>query len=109
MWKFFLEPGKLQISIQCIGIAFCLTKDTNTHPEYSTYRFSIVTMVARSRLDVTSYVLCLFVFERYNCVRVLTPLKIYKASYTFICTLGNYGHMCVFLYIQLLLTIFNTP
>ena len=48
-----------QISIQCIRIAFWITKDTNRHPECSTYCFSTAAMVARTRLDITPYVLCL--------------------------------------------------
>jgi len=83
MWKKFVKPDKPQISIQCIRIAFCISKDNNTHPEYSTYCFSTATMVARSRLDVTSHILCLLVSERYNCIRILNTLKNMQSSLNF--------------------------
>jgi hypothetical protein len=59
IWKNIAEPGRPQMTIWCVRIAFCIFKATNTHTEYNTDSFSNATLVARTRLSVMLHVYCL--------------------------------------------------
>ena len=64
MWENVVERGGPYVTIWRVRIAWRILKATppplppHTHTIYNTYRFSTTTMVARTRLDVTSYVHC---------------------------------------------------
>jgi hypothetical protein len=58
MWKNIKEPERPQMTIWLTRIACWIPKATNTHSEIrNNHCFSIATMVARTRLSVTLYVL----------------------------------------------------
>ena len=60
IWKNVVEWGRAQMTIWCMCIACWIPKATNTHSEYVIITdFSIVTSVARRRLNVKLYVHCL--------------------------------------------------
>jgi 4-amino-4-deoxy-L-arabinose transferase-like glycosyltransferase len=47
MWKDFVEPGKPQMTIWCMQIAFWIHEATNTHTDYVLIMtFSTATVVA---------------------------------------------------------------
>jgi len=55
-----IELGRPQMKIWCMHITCWIPKATNIHSEYEIIiDFSIVTMVARTRLSVTLYVHCM--------------------------------------------------
>jgi hypothetical protein len=56
MCKSFVEPGRPQMTIWRIHIACWIPETRDKHRIYSTYYFSRVTMVARTRLNVLLYV-----------------------------------------------------
>jgi hypothetical protein len=56
MWKNMIERCRPQVTIWRMRIACWINKTTNTR---DTYWFSTATVVARTRLDITSYVCCL--------------------------------------------------
>ena len=64
MWKNKAEPDKSQMPVWRMRIALWIPKATNTHTHTHTLRirniycFSTATGVARTRLNVTSYVHC---------------------------------------------------
>ena len=59
MWKNMIELGRPQMTIWCIRFTCWISKATNIHSEsVIIVHFSTVTMVARTRLDVTLYVHC---------------------------------------------------
>jgi len=64
MWKNVVEPDKPQMTKWRLRIACWLPKATDTLSEYNTYCFTTATMVARTRLNITSYVHFL---SRYFC------------------------------------------
>jgi len=53
MWENVVEWGRLQVTILRMRIACFITKTTDTHSEY----IIIFTVVTRTHLDVTLYVL----------------------------------------------------
>jgi len=59
MWKNLVEPER-QMTIRRMRIACWIPKATDTHSELcNTYCFSTATVIARTRLNVTLYVLYL--------------------------------------------------
>ena len=58
MWENAVEDSKPQMAIWRMHTAGCIPKATNTHThsQYVTYCFSPITTVARTRLNVRSYV-----------------------------------------------------
>jgi hypothetical protein len=54
MWKIILEPGRPHMTIRHMLFACWIIKATNTHPKFATAK-----MVAKMRLHVTLYVICL--------------------------------------------------
>ena len=57
MWKNTVESARPQVTIWRMRIAGCIPKATNTYPEYVITIAFLSTMVARTRLNVTSYVI----------------------------------------------------
>jgi hypothetical protein len=53
-----LDLGRPQMIIWCMHITCWIPKATNIHSEYEIIDFSIVTMVARTRLSVMLNVHC---------------------------------------------------
>jgi hypothetical protein len=69
--KNFVRPGKPQMTKWRMRNARWIPKATNTHSEYVTYWCSIVTMVVRTRLNVTLYAHCLSCFSKFSAVQKL--------------------------------------
>jgi len=65
VWKNIVEPGRPQMTIWRVRIACWIPKATNTHSQYVTHCFSTVTVVARTRLNVTLYVHYLSCLDSY--------------------------------------------
>ena len=59
MWKNVVKEGRPQMTTWRRCIACWVTKATNTIRMCNTHYFSTVTMVARTRVNVTLYVHCL--------------------------------------------------
>jgi hypothetical protein len=59
MWKNVVQRGRPQMTIRRMRIAYWIPKAT--HRLCDTHCFSTATMVARTRLNFTVYVLCLSV------------------------------------------------
>ena len=66
MWKSIVQPGRPQITIWSMLIAYCLR--LGTLAVCNTYCFSPVTMVKKARLTVTLYLDCL------TCLGVISHL-----------------------------------
>ena len=57
MWKNIVQPERKQMTLWHMRVACWTPKATNTHSEYVTIiAFPPATMVARTRLNVTTYV-----------------------------------------------------
>jgi hypothetical protein len=57
MWKKFVQPERLRMTIRCMRIACWITKATNTHSGYRIFiDFALQKRVLRTRLSVTLYV-----------------------------------------------------
>jgi hypothetical protein len=66
MWKNTVEPGRPQLTIRCMRIAYWMPKATNTLSICNTCRCCTAKIVARTRLNVTLHVHCL------SLIRILT-------------------------------------
>ena len=60
MWKNIVGRGRQQMTVWRMRIAYWITKATDTHTICNTYCLSTATVVARTVLSVTLYVLCLY-------------------------------------------------
>jgi hypothetical protein len=56
MWKNIVERGRAQMAIQRMRSACWVTKATDTHSTCNTDSFFTVTLVTRTRLNVTLYI-----------------------------------------------------
>jgi len=64
MWKYFVEPDRLQMTAWRVRISWWIPKATNTHSELcNNFCFFTATMVARKRLNVTLNLYCLTCLE----------------------------------------------
>jgi len=59
MLKNTVQPGRSQMAIWRMSIAWWIPKSTDTHSGYVRHCFPTTTMVARTRLNVTLCVHCL--------------------------------------------------
>jgi hypothetical protein len=75
MWKIIVQPDRPQTTIWRMSIAFWIPTTTNTHSKYVTHCFSMTTMDAWTRLNVTFHVHFL------PCLSNIPPIII-----TFCCT-----------------------
>ena len=70
MWKNIVEPGRPQVTIWRMRIAWWIPEAANTYPEYVITTVFLSTMVARTRLNVTSYVIRTRTRTLYVCYQV---------------------------------------
>ena len=88
IWKNIAETGRPQMTIGCKCTACWIPTATNALIIYNIYYFSTATIVARTRLNVTSHVhcpFCLLLFPNLGCTtnhrsipcRCLLPLLVH--------------------------------
>jgi hypothetical protein len=82
MWKNFVWRDRLQMTILRIHVACWIQTDT-----LNNYCFSVARMVARTRLNVSSYIACLAVYVIIQIISssVLRLLLSHHFGYIYIC------------------------
>jgi hypothetical protein len=73
MWKYFVVPVRPQMTIKRMRIACWIPMATNTNSHYVTHCFATATIVARTRLIVTSLLHELASLLRHTCQFNTTP------------------------------------